>query len=155
MDPYDNAAVQAVWQRVLHAEKTEKAPLAETLTERITDELTDHVLYMRLARCSGRYASSMRRMAQDEARHAAKLSTLYFLTTGCKSQACPGAAGPLDTLCLTVRTRYAEELKGAERYRALAEEYPEHAELFCGLAEEEREHARLLYRVASELLRPR
>ena len=151
MNPYDTAAVQAVWQRVLRAESAGKPTLAEALAEQITDELTDHVTYLRLARCAGRFAPIMQRIACDEANHAAKLSTLYFLLTGCKSPACPGAVGKPDALCLAVRTRYAEELRGAERYRTMAAENPEHTELFCRLAEEEREHARRLYRIASEL----
>ncbi len=153
VDPYDSAAVQAVWQRVLQVrEPCEEATPESELAEMISDELTDQAVYLAIARCAGRFAPVFRAIAHEEACHARRLSALYYLLTGCRSCASRGAVKERWRLCDAVRERYAEELKGAKKYRAAAERWPEHAALFSDLADAEQRHSCRLHAVASEML---
>lgn len=147
MDIYDTAAVQTIWERVRRSASPET--LEETLAEWIACELADCEAYRALAKCG--FSAVFRALANDEACHARKLSALYFLLTGCRPAVCPAAK---EDACLrsAVRSRFAQELKGAEAYRAAAAQWPAHAALFCALANDEARHACRLREIAERLV---
>ena len=148
MDIYDTAAVQTIWERVRRSAAPET--LEETLAEWIARELADCETYRALAKCG--FPAVFRALANEEACHERKLSALYFLLTGCRPAVCPAAKE--DTSCMgsAVRSRFAQEQKGAEVYRAAAAQWPAHAALFCALANDETRHACRLREIAERLV---
>ncbi|NCB64049.1 MAG: ferritin-like domain-containing protein [Clostridia bacterium] len=115
----------------------------------IAHELQDCRCYMALARrSSGNVRQTLMGLAQDEKRHAKRLSTAYFLISGVEywpDQ--PGGmvntTGPLPA-CL--RARFAEEQKGEAAYHAAAERTcdPCLKELYLELANDENAHSWVL-----------
>lgn len=114
----------------------------------VAQELQNCRCYMALAhRCSGRVRQTLMGIAQDEKRHAKRLSTAYFLISGVEYwPEQPGgmaAAGPLPA-CL--RARFAEEQMGEAAYCAAAERTcdPCLKELYLELANDENAHGWIL-----------
>ena len=152
MDPYDTAAVRAVWERVRSTCREPETALEAVLRARITEENSDRLTYLALARCAGSYAGTLRTLAAQEGRHAQALSALYFLHTGeCFTP--DSAACCTGNFCERLRAQFTDELKGEERYRADAERWPEHRGLFLRLAQEENRHAQCLHALTCRMLR--
>lgn len=149
MDPFDSAATAEVWRRVMAAQ--EEQTLQEVLPEMISDELTDHMIYLRLMRC-GIGAQTFRRLAQEEGCHIRRLKALYFLLTGQEACAEAGAVPHFSCVTEALRDRFAEEQKGARVYRSAAERWSEHGALFRALAAQEEEHARRLHCLTQTIL---
>lgn len=148
MNPYDHAAVSAVWQRVTQERQADC--LETALSTAIADEHRAHRTYLAMAKCG--YAELFRHIASQEVCHAHKLSALYFLLYGCppcKKDAC---LPKICNFCEAVRTAYAGELEAARIYRELAKRHPEHEQLFCSIAQAEQRHACLLCALAERLI---
>ena len=147
MNPYDRAAVSAVWQRVT---RSDEDCLEGALSEAIADERRAHKTYLEMAKCTGNCL--FLQLAEQECCHVKKLTSLYYLLYGCpacKSQEC---CVRICNLCQTVRDAYAAELSAAKKYEALAQSHPDHASLFCSIAKTERNHACRLRVFAEQLL---
>lgn len=149
MNPYDTAAVQAVWKRVLGTQETEGA----WLTELIARETASCRAYRTLAACAGRFAPTFSACAREERCHAARLKALYDLLYG-KVPCLPKETADLrrKDFRSTLRECYAAEQQAAERYRQTAERQPEQRELFLCMAEDERRHACRIHCVMTQLL---
>lgn len=148
MNPYDHAAVSAVWKRVAQEQQTDC--LETALSTAIADERRAQQTYLAMARCG--HAELLRHIAAQEACHAHKLSSLYFLLFGCppcKNEEC---LPKICNFCEAVRKAYAAELEAAKTYEALAKRYNEHAQLFCSIMKAERRHACLLQALTEKIL---
>lgn len=120
----------------------------------IADELTDWATYRNMSRrVSGRTARIFAEIAEDERRHAKRLSAAYFLISGVRfwPDKLPGA--PMNTFMGGVRARFIGEQKGERAYRDAAAETsdPSLRELFLELAADEAAHAWLLRGVLEQL----
>ncbi len=151
---YDLQKETRVWERIQGAQARRCGGLsAEELRNLIRDEISDACAYRTLARLlPGRERDCLLRMAQDEARHAKRLETVFFLTEG--RRFCPETPERLCAVCLTeaLRERWKEELDAADRYTALAGRAAEFAPVFTGMAEDEARHARTVLRLLQKLL---
>lgn len=150
MDPYDSAAVQAVWQRVLQPPQT--SPDEETLLEWLAGEKGSYRYYQAMARRSARHRRQFLAMAGDEARHAARLAALYFLCFGRKPQVLSAAAETERSFGAALRAGYEAERGASRGYREAASRWPEHRTLLNELADDEARHARTLHDITAAFL---
>lgn len=119
------------------------------LQEFIAHELADCRCYMALSRrTSGNPRQVLIGIAQDEKRHAKRLSTAYFLISGVeywpdKPTAPVAATGPMPAC---IRQRFVAEQKGELAFRTAAERTcdPCLKELYLELAGDENNHSWLL-----------
>ena len=167
---YDYRKYDRVWKRVApdlnpypdvraEAETQEAVPngelcctaegtgdVAARLAEFIDGELSDRCAYLTYARCAPGYAKRrLQQMAAEEERHARRLMTVYYLTTGqCYKPAVPACQMPGMPWCPLLRQLYQQENDSARRYeRELAKmEDTCLREIFSELAADERCHAR-------------
>ncbi len=119
----------------------------ELLQDFIADELTDSATYRNMSRrVSGQTAGVLGRIAEDERRHAKRLSAAYFLISGVRFWPDKLPAVPMSTFMGGVRQRFIAEQKGELAYRTAAAHTgdPYLRELFLALAGEEASHAWLL-----------
>ena len=147
MNPYDRAAVSAVWQRVKQG--TDDC-LETALAEAIADEQRANKTYLEMARRTG--DAMFLRIAAQEACHAKKLSSLYYLLYGCPPCPKQECRVCICNVCQAVRDAFAGELSAAKKYEELAQQHPEHATLFCSIAKTERCHANALRSFTEQLL---
>lgn len=116
------------------------------LEECIDEELADRCAYLTYARCGPNYARRrLQMMAADEERHARRLMTVYYLTTGrCYKAAIPACPTGISAWCPLLRQLYQRENCGAQRYEegAAAMEDVCLREIFLELAADERCHGR-------------
>ncbi|MBQ0037662.1 MAG: ferritin-like domain-containing protein [Clostridiales bacterium] len=122
-------------------------PEMEALLGRsIDDELSDRCAYLTYARCAPSYARRrLQMMAADEERHARRLMTVYYLTTGrCYRAAVPDCRCTGLPWCQLLRQLYHRENCGARHYEEGAENMEDFClrEIFLELAADERCHAR-------------
>ncbi|MBQ9967660.1 MAG: ferritin-like domain-containing protein [Oscillospiraceae bacterium] len=158
----DQKREQAVWQRVMDLSaqapacckiaKTE-AVTAEQIMELLCSELSDAATYEALScRVCGQARQMLLKLAMEERQHAGKLETVYYLMTGKKP--CPDRPKRPCIACTTeeLRERYIQEVKGAERYKALAEKAGSFSKVFRELACEEEHHAQKVLTVLQSCL---
>lgn len=150
MNPYDHAAVSAVWQRVTQGQKSDD--LEAALSAAIADERHAQKTYLALSQCG--YTELFRHLAAQEACHAKKLSALYYLLFGCPPCQSECCKIKICNFCESVRKAYQGELEAAKNYKTLAACHPEHAQLFCAIMKTERCHAEHLRTLTEKLLHP-
>ena len=150
MDIYDPVQVQEVWRRVLRQPQT--APDEETLKRWLADEYAAAMTYRRLAARGGASAQRLWRMSRDEARHARRLSALFFLLFGVRPRVQPAATDTDRSFAAALRTAIAGETQAAREYRDAARRWPEQTSLFSALAGDEERHARWLGEMTAALL---
>lgn len=164
---YDYRAYDRIWKRVspelnpypeIRAEGEEEASpqlccmagatadMIAQLEEVIDDELSDRCAYLTYARWApGHARRRLQQMAADEERHARRLMTVYYLTTGkCYRPAVPSCPASPMPWCGLLRELYHHENCVARRYEAGAAAMDDVClrEIFGNLAAEERCHAR-------------
>ena len=88
-------------------------------------------------------------IAREERRHAMRLAALYRSRWERSPQIAAGVARKTVPFAVGIRTACGEELKTAEKYRLMAEKWPEQRKLFLSLAAEEQRHSRILQRIAA------
>ncbi len=151
---------EEVWRRVMacseeaptpckpqpREEKSRKNCLTPAqIMELLEQELQDACTYQVLA---GRVKKEMRRvllqLAQEERRHYRKLEAVYYLMTG--TRPCPDRPKAPCVACTNeaLRDSYHEEVAGARRYHALAEEAGSFAAVFHCLGHEEEHHSQMI-----------
>lgn len=121
----------------------------------IEGELQDAVTYAALAR-RGRHRAAARfaALADQERRHAKRLSTAYFLISGVRYLPADRAVPRLESTFLgTLRARFLAEQRGEAAYRAAAEgcQDPCLRALYLELAQEEQGHSLALRSILEEL----
>lgn len=154
IDPYDTAAVQAVWQRVL-GNRQEDRPFREELEEMIAAEQASERSYRDLAVRSGVLRSMLLRIANEEAAHGRWLQLLYRRLYGIKAQTASGRARQRMNLKQELQRAIQEELAAAQAYEKAAASRKQHSKLFNELAKEERRHSQMLQNAANRLDTPR
>ncbi|MCI2106113.1 MAG: ferritin-like domain-containing protein [Intestinimonas sp.] len=114
----------------------------------IRDELSDHQRYTDMARQADRTASRLLlQAAADELRHARRLSTAFFLTSGVRywpvETVHPRSDAPLPA---ALRDRFLAEQEGEGAYRAAAAAVPDTRlrVMFLELADKEHAHIGLI-----------
>ena len=121
----------------------------------IEGELQDAVTYAALAR-RGRHRAAARfaALADQERRHAKRLSTAYFLISGVRYWPVDRVPNPSPApFSAALREHFMEEQRGAAAYQTAAAETADPClhELFLELAGEEDSHAWLLRSVLEQL----
>lgn len=158
----DHKREEAVWKRVM--EVSEQAPAcckpkehatltAQQVMELLCGELADACTYEALAgRVRGSVRQKLLALSCSERAHYARLETVYYLMTGKKP--CPDRPKYPCIACTNeeLRTRYMEEIKGAEQYHALAEKAGSFAKVFHELGAEEERHACIVLEVLQQCL---
>lgn len=117
---------------------------APLLQEFIRHELADMREYQMLAkRTGGPQAKIFQALANDERRHAKRLSAAYFLISGVRFWPEGGKAPQANTYLGALRRRFGEEQSGMAAYLAGAEATADPClrQLFLDLAREEWDHA--------------
>lgn len=151
-----------VWKRVM--EVSAQAPdcckmprqqslTAEQVMELLVAELADSVVYEALAcRVRADVRRSLLMLAQQERRHFEKLEAIYYLMTGKKP--CPDRPKRPCIACVSeeLRSRYHEEVKGAQTYHRLAEKAGSFEPVFHQLGHEEEHHAQTIVQVLQKCL---
>ena len=91
-------------------------------------------------------------LAQEERRHYRKLEAVYYLMTG--QRPCPDRPRTPCMACTNeeLRKRYREEVKGAEKYHALAEQAGSFASVLHCLGSEEERHSRMILELLQDCL---
>lgn len=150
-----------VWERVMAVsaqapaccvKKTEELT-AQQVMELLTAERCDSITYQVLA---GRVRTQPRQkllwLARQEQAHYARLETIYYLMTGKKP--CPDKPKSPGIVRVdeALRSRYMEEIRGAERYRSLSEKAGSFGKVFCQLADEEERHADEVLKILQQCL---
>ena len=147
----DSKREQEVWQRVMdlsaQAPACCKMPKTDTVTaeqimEKLMGELEDVMVYEALScRVRGDARRCLLMLAAGERRHYEKLETVYYLMTGKKP--CPDRPKRPCIACTNeeLRERYIHEVKGAEKYKALAEKAGSFSKVLLELAHDEECHA--------------
>ena len=158
----DQKREQDVWKRVMEvsaqAPECCKLPKQQSLTaeqvmELLVGELADSVMYEALAcRVHADARRSLLILAQQERRHFETLEAIYYLMTGKKP--CPDRPKRPCIACVSeeLRSRYHEEVEGAETYHRLAEKAGSFAEQFHRLGHEEDRHAQTVLNVLQACL---
>ena len=142
----------SVWERVSGSPVPQRADSRSEAEAFIRGELADAAKYAYMARMSGNtpVSRTLRRLSADEAAHARKLRTAYYLAYG-ESPAIRrgGSERPADLLG-ALRRAYWSETEAEKRYREAAERIG--TELYLELAADEAAHASELSRLISILL---
>lgn len=144
MNPYDKEKTRQIWKRVLGEEESEPdcALDSERLRVMIENEKTASCTYSMMARRAGSCGGDLlRRLAKEEAAHAKKLETVYFLWTGEHACAVSGNLPKFACIAEGLRQIHGEELKTAKLYQRTAEELPEFRDLFLCLSADETRHS--------------
>ena len=140
MDPYDKEKTRQIWKRVLGEECSEaRATDSARLRELIAAEKTAARVLAAWSRCI--CGETLQRIAREEACHARKLETVYFLWTGECADVCIGDLPCYGCAAELLRAMHRAKLEAAASYRQAAEELPEYRCLFLALAEEETRQA--------------
>ena len=158
----DQTREQEVWKRVMEVSAQApaccKAPKHETVTaqqvmELLLAERDDSCTYRALA---DRVRTAARQklvwLARQESEHYKKLETVYYLMTGKKP--CPDRPKRPCIACVSeeLRSRYHEEVKGAQTYHRLAEKAGSFDAVFHALGHEEEQHAQIILQVLQTCL---
>ncbi len=145
MNPYDARQAAEVWSRVTRATADAQSDSIITLDDMIRDELSDRDAYFALARrVRPIEAQTLRAIAREEATHARKLSTVWFVRSGAKPSHSAQSPSASRSVTDVLREHIQKEQAGAEQYARAAELDPACRELFTQLALDERRHAKLL-----------
>ena len=115
---------------------------AQQVMELLVGELSDACTYETLAtHVRGSVRQRLLALSMAERAHYARLETVYYLMTGKKP--CPDKPKKPCIACLSeeLRTRYTEEVKGAEYYHCLAPKAGSFAKIFHELGTQEELHA--------------
>ena len=148
LDPYPDvrAAVREEPEEEMCCMKGGTADMVSLLAACIDGEVADRCAYLHYARCAPHYARRcLQQLAADEERHARRLLSVYYLTTGqCHRPAIPTCPCDVPAWCPLLRQLYHRENCGAERYEQGAAGMTDAClqEIFAELAAEERRHAR-------------
>jgi rubrerythrin len=140
METIDKEMAARVWQRV-HPQP--QVPQSQGLLGLITQELTNAVIYLQLARrLQGRQSVLLRKLAQQEQTHAACLKGIYTLITGehPKARAIQPDTAPVEVL---LRKCYGAQMRSLAQYEQRMAD-PEYGKVFAGLAEQERQNCQTL-----------
>ncbi len=148
MDPYNQAQVQAVWERVMQGREED---LGQALLEMIAAEYASARAYEKMVKQSGIHGPTFRRLAREEWHHASRLTALYDLLYGRGARVASGVAQTSGGFHEALRRAFQGELKAAEQYREAARNWPIHAQLFEELAQQEQGHSRTLHQIAQSL----
>lgn len=147
MEPYENAAVQSIWQRV-QSGNNEDYPTREQFAVWIGGEACDRMTCQELAKQDPKAAAEFQRAANEAAQHLRELSALCFLLHGAKPTLRPAPLpGSYDH---RLRQCYSRTAHRAQDYRRAAEQWPTHAPLFRKLAAAQEELSLLLIRIAAK-----
>ena len=158
----DHKREEAVWKRVM--ELSQQAPdcckpkehatlTAQQVMELLAAELQSACTYEALAgRVRGTARQKLLMLSYSERAHYARLETVYYLMTGKKP--CPDRPKRPCIACTNeeLRSRYMQEVKGAEQYCALAKKAGSFAHVFHELAAQEEDHAHTILLVLQQCL---
>ena len=142
----------SVWERVSGSPAPQAADARSEAEAFIRAELADAAKYAYMARMSGNtpVSRTLRRLSADEAAHAGKLRTAYYLAYGESPSIKREAAERTANLLGALRRAYWAEIEGEKRYREAAQRTG--TELYLELAADEAAHASELSRLISMLL---
>ena len=134
MNPYDTEAVKKVWARV-------QATQEDRLAAMIADERHDHQLYLRLARQFPRYRNLFQSIANDERRHAKRLTELYISLYHRRPTPAVEQVQSFANLDAALYARCEAERLGSQKYQQAVSVFPQQTAFFLGLAADEARHA--------------
>ncbi len=142
----------SVWERVSGSPAPQKSDARSEAEAFIRGELADAAGYAYMARMSGNtpVSRTLRRLSAQEAGHAGKLRTAYFLAYGASPSVKRQAPERPANLLGALRRAYWAEVEGEKRYREAAGRTG--TELYLELAADEAAHAAELSRLISILL---
>jgi len=134
---------------------SEAAKYADTLKEYIKDELHDWAYYRVLSKKadSSKKKQMLLGISSDEMRHARRMATAYFLSTG--NHYFPDAEGMSERVPpfkLALRERFKEEYAAVAKYGKTADQTDDIClqEMLRGIAAEEKRHAMELQEMIEE-----
>ena len=99
-------------------------------------------------------SDTLQKMAREEACHARKLETVYFLWTGECADVSVGDLPCYRCAAELLRAMHRAKLEAAAAYRQAAEELPEYRCLFLALAEEEMRQAACFFALLQRCIAP-
>ena len=152
----------AVWERVMAASAECPMPTRQAapngltpqqVMELLQKEVMDACTYRTLAmRVKKQVRSCLMQLAQEERWHYRKLEAVYYLMTG--HRPCPDRPKGPCVACTNeeLRKRYQEEVAGAAKYHALAEQAGSFASVFHCLGHEEERHSRMILELLQQCL---
>lgn len=146
METLDPQKAARVWQRV-HPENSAQE---QGLLSLIAQEWADATTYLQLSRkLSGRAATLLRSLFEQEQTHVACLKGIYTLTVGSHPKV---AALPLpqESLEATLRRCYGREMQCLAQYEQRST-HPEYGKVFARLAQQEQEHCRIILEILGSL----
>lgn len=146
MQTVDPQKAARVWQRV----HTDAPAPEEGLLSLIAQEWADASTYLQLSRrLSGKAATILRTLFEQEQTHVACLKGIYTLITGTHPKV---AAVPLpqEDPEHTLRRCYGREMQCLAQYEQRSN-HPEYGKVFARLALQEQEHCRMVLEVLGSL----
>ncbi len=146
METVDSQKAARVWQRV-HPDNTAQE---QGLLSLIAQEWADAATYLQLSRkFTGKPATQLRALYEQEQTHIACLKGIYTLITGTH----PKVASlplPQETPEQTLRRCYGREMQCLAQYEQRSS-HPEYGKVFLKLAQQEQEHCRMVLEILGSL----
>lgn len=148
MNTIDPTKAAHVWQRV----RAEASPSLEEngLGELIVREWESASAYLQLSRrMTGRSATLLRKLFEQEQAHVACLKGIYTLITG-KRPSFTGVKPGQDDPQKALRRCYGEQMQRLACYEQRSAD-PQYGHVFARLAQQEREHCHILLEILGTL----
>ena len=146
METVDPQKAARVWKRV----HTDTPAPEQGLLALIAQEWADASTYLQLSRrLSGKAATVLRALYEQEQTHLACLKGIYTLITGSHPKIATMPL-PQEEIEQTLRRCYGREMQCLAQYEQRSS-HPEYGKVFARLAQQEQEHCRLVLEIIGNL----